>query len=63
MLPLLLGTSHHPSQQSYTLDIRKKLFTMVLAKHRNRLPRGAVDVLSLEAPTTRLDGALSNLDT
>jgi len=41
--------------------MRKKLFTMRVVKHWNRLPRGAVDDPSLEVFKTRLDGALSNL--
>ena len=34
---------------------------MKVVRHWNRLPREAVDVLSLEAFKARLDGALSNL--
>jgi len=45
----------------FRLDIRKKFFTMRVAKHWNRLPREAVDVPSLEVFEARLDGALSNL--
>ncbi|KFR12710.1 hypothetical protein N306_07708, partial [Opisthocomus hoazin] len=41
--------------------IRKKLFTMRVVKHWNRLPREAVDAPSLEVFKARLDGALSNL--
>ena len=43
------------------LDIRKKLFTMSVVKHRNRLPSEAVDVLSLEMFRVRLDGALGSM--
>jgi len=42
-------------------DISNKFFTMKVARHRNRLPREAVDVPSLETFKARLDGALSNL--
>ncbi|KFM05028.1 hypothetical protein AS27_15677, partial [Aptenodytes forsteri] len=45
----------------FTLDIRKKFFTMRVVKHWNRLPREAVDAPSLEVFKVRLDGALSNL--
>ncbi|KFR16875.1 hypothetical protein N306_02956, partial [Opisthocomus hoazin] len=45
----------------FRLDIRKKLFTMRVVKHWNRLPREAVDAPSLEVLKARLDGALSNL--
>ncbi|KFW62045.1 hypothetical protein AS28_00098, partial [Pygoscelis adeliae] len=43
------------------LDIRKKLFTLRVVKHWNRLPREVVDAPSLETFKARLDGALSNL--
>ncbi|KFW64691.1 hypothetical protein AS28_09835, partial [Pygoscelis adeliae] len=45
----------------FRLDIRKKFFTMRVARHCNRLPREAVDAPSLEVFKARLDGALSNL--
>jgi len=45
----------------FRLDIRKKFFTMSVVKHWNRLPRGAVDVHSLEVFRAGLDGALSSL--
>jgi len=44
----------------FTLDIRKKFFTMRMVKHWNRLPREAVDAPSLEVFKARLDGSLSN---
>ncbi|KFW81336.1 hypothetical protein N305_09874, partial [Manacus vitellinus] len=43
------------------LDIRKKLFTVRVVRHWNRLPREAVDATSLQVFKTRLDGTLSNL--
>jgi len=43
------------------LSIRKKLFTMRVVKHWNRLPREVVESPSLETFKTRLDRALSNL--
>jgi len=42
-------------------DIRKKIFTVRVVRHCNRLPREVVDAPSLEAFKARLDGALSNL--
>jgi len=45
----------------FTLDIRKKFFTMRVVKHWNRLPGEAVAAPSLEVFKVRLDGALSNL--
>jgi len=43
------------------LDVRKKLFTVRVVKHRHRLLREVVDVSSLESLKVRLDRALSNL--
>ena len=43
------------------LDIRKKLFTVRVVKHWNRLPRDVVNAPSLEMFKARLDGALKNL--
>ncbi|KFW65906.1 hypothetical protein AS28_09242, partial [Pygoscelis adeliae] len=45
----------------FTLDIRKKFFTMRVVRHRNRLPQEIVDAPSLDVFKARLDGALSNL--
>ncbi|KGL95010.1 hypothetical protein N301_01542, partial [Charadrius vociferus] len=45
----------------FRLDIRKKFFTLRLVRHRNSLPREAVDAPSLEVFKARLDGALGNL--
>jgi len=44
------------------LDIREKFFTERVVSCWNRLPKEAVDFLSLEVFKTRLDGALGNLD-
>ncbi|KFZ59646.1 hypothetical protein N321_02804, partial [Antrostomus carolinensis] len=45
----------------FRLDIRKKIFTVRVVRHWNRLPREAVDAPSLEVFKARLDEALSNL--
>ena len=44
-----------------SLDIRKRLFTVRVVRHWNRLPSELVDAPSLEAFKARLDGALSSL--
>ncbi|KFP18787.1 hypothetical protein Z169_14059, partial [Egretta garzetta] len=49
------------NQGRFSLDIRKKFFTMRVVKHWNRLPREGVEAQSLETFKARLDGALSNL--
>jgi len=45
------------------MDIRKRLFTVMVMKHCNRLPRVVVNAPSLEAFKVRLDDlvALGNL--
>ena len=43
------------------MDVRGKFFTQGAAKCWNRLPRKAVDVLSLEMLKTMLDGALGSM--
>ncbi|KFP51270.1 hypothetical protein N323_02043, partial [Cathartes aura] len=45
----------------FSLDVRKKFFTVRVVRHWHRLPREVVDAPSLEAFKARLDGALSNL--
>ncbi|KFR14105.1 hypothetical protein N306_07922, partial [Opisthocomus hoazin] len=45
----------------FRLDIRKKFFTLRVVRHRNKLPKEAVDASSREGFKARLDGALSNL--
>ncbi|KFV18952.1 hypothetical protein N340_14209, partial [Tauraco erythrolophus] len=43
------------------LDIRKKIFTLRVVRHWNRLRIEVVDAPSLEVLKARLDEALSNL--
>jgi len=45
----------------FTVDIRKKFFTLRTVRPWHRLPRGAVATPSLAVFKARLDGALSNL--
>ena len=55
------GKGFKLEESRFKVDIRKKFFTVRVARHWNRLPRGAVNAPSLEAFKTRLDGAVSNL--
>jgi len=45
----------------FRLDIRKKLFTMRVVRHWNKLPREVVAAPSLEVLKASLDRALGNL--
>jgi len=45
----------------FRLHIRKKFFTISVARHWHRLSREAVTAPSLAVFKARLDGALSNL--
>lgn len=45
----------------FILDLKKRIFTMRVVKHWNRLLREIVDSPSLQTFKVRLDTALSNL--
>ena len=55
------GNGFKLKEGRFSLDIRKKFFTVRVVRHWNRLPSEVVDAPSVEAFKARLHGALSNL--
>ena len=55
------GSGFKLKETRFRLGIRKKVFTLRVMKHWNRLPKEVVDAPSLETFKARLDRALSNL--
>ena len=51
------GNSFKLKEGRFSLDIRKKFFTIRAVRHWNRLPREAVDAPSQETPKVRLEGS------
>lgn len=55
------NNGHKLNHKKFHLKMRKKFFTLRIAKHWNRLSRQVVESLSLEILKTHLDTFLCNL--
>lgn len=49
------------NEKRFRLDVRKKLFAMMVVKYWTKLPRDLVDAPCQETLKIRLDGALRSL--
>jgi len=55
------GNGYKLKEGRFKLGLRNKIFTQILVRHWNRLPRESVDAPSLESFKASLDGILGNL--
>jgi len=55
------GNGHKLKQRKFCLNMRENFFPLRVTEHLNRLPREAVECLSLEIFKTHLDEVLCNL--
>ena len=55
------GNAFRLEEGRFGVDIGKKIFTVRVVRHWNRLPSEVMDAPSLEAFKARLDGAVGNL--
>jgi len=56
-----MSNGFKPREGRFRMDIRKKVFTIMVVRHWQRLHREVVEALLLETFKVSLDGALSNL--
>jgi len=55
------GNGHKLKHRKFRLNMRKNCFTLRVMAHWNRLPRGVVELPSLETFKTHLDAVLCSL--